>query len=194
MRIDEIDFAREFARRAHGSQMYGKTLPYMFHLEAVADIVTESVGNLALVDPLTTNARTLLLTLAYLHDVIEDTAIEATHLSALFSSRIGDCVAIMSDPKHMKRRDRKRIVNGWLSQIRLSSKMTSALVPALIVKAADRLANVRFAFRDANKGMLMMYNNEHAAFREAAYRPGLCDRVWEELDAYASGKIVEEGT
>ena len=28
-----------------------------------------------------------------------------------------------------------------------------------------------------------MYQHEHSAFKDAVYRPGLCDDLWRELDA-----------
>lgn len=30
--------------------------------------------------------------------------------------------------------------------------------------------------------MLRKYREEHVEFRRAAYRPGLCDPLWEEID------------
>ena len=54
---------------------------------------------------------------------------------------------------------------------------------ALVVKAADRLANVRSCVVDQRCGLWEVYRSEHADFRRAAYREGLCDPLWEELDA-----------
>lgn len=53
---------------------------------------------------------------------------------------------------------------------------------ALIVKAADRLANLRESARGRSGSKLDMYRQEHPAFRAAAYRPGLCDGLWEEIE------------
>jgi hypothetical protein len=33
-----------------------------------------------------------------------------------------------------------------------------------------------------------MYRREHPAFREAAYRPGLCDELWREMDRILVGE------
>jgi hypothetical protein len=54
---------------------------------------------------------------------------------------------------------------------------------ALVVKAADRLANLRESTRTGNFAKLQMYRREQADFRTAAFRPGLCDDLWREIDA-----------
>ncbi len=53
---------------------------------------------------------------------------------------------------------------------------------ALEVKAADRLANLRMSAGSGSDSKLDMYRREHTAFRQAAYRPGLCDELWQEMD------------
>jgi hypothetical protein len=59
---------------------------------------------------------------------------------------------------------------------------------ALIVKTADRLANVRAA-RSNNPRLLAVYRSEHPAFRPAAWRPSLAVSLWKELD----GLLGDEG-
>ena len=56
---------------------------------------------------------------------------------------------------------------------------------ALVVKAADRLANLRESIKpgEKNEKMILKYGGEHLGLRAAAYRPGLCDPIWSELDA-----------
>jgi len=53
---------------------------------------------------------------------------------------------------------------------------------ALIVKAADRLANLRESAKAGKASKLEMYRGEHPSFRNAACRRGLCDGLWEEMD------------
>ena len=53
---------------------------------------------------------------------------------------------------------------------------------ALVVKAADRLANVRNCVLDDRRGLMTVYRREHASFRRSAYRAGLCEPLWAELD------------
>jgi hypothetical protein len=54
--------------------------------------------------------------------------------------------------------------------------------------AADRLANLRMSVADPAGGKLAMYRQEHPAFRAAAYRPGLGDELWAEIDRIVDGK------
>ncbi|MFT7224393.1 MAG: hypothetical protein ACI82Z_001950 [Cellvibrionaceae bacterium] len=53
---------------------------------------------------------------------------------------------------------------------------------ALLVKAADRLANMRACIRIQDQGFLDMYKSENTVFRTSAYRPNLCENIWIELD------------
>ena len=82
----------DFALRHHGSQKYGR-YPYLVHLDEVAHIVNP-YGNDA-------------VTIAYLHDVIEDT--DATHeeLKKQYGNYIADSVALISDEKGENRKIRK---------------------------------------------------------------------------------------
>jgi len=51
---------------------------------------------------------------------------------------------------------------------------------------ADRLANMRACVRSKNKDFLKMYIEENKVFKEAAYRPDLCDEIWEEINKIES--------
>jgi len=35
---------------------------------------------------------------------------------------------------------------------------------------------------DDRRGLMAVYRNEHASFKRSAYREGLCDPLWLELD------------
>jgi len=63
----------------------------------------------------------------------------------------------------------------------MSSSLTGAAELALIVKAADRLANTRACIDDGKDGLLKVYQSEFETFYKAAYRPGQCDDLWERL-------------
>ena len=156
-----IEQARQFAVTAHGNQRYGDR-PYSFHLDAVAELAT-AYGD---------DARIV----AYLHDTVEDTAIELTEIETRFGERIARCVAILTDAPGADRRERKARTYHKMSQVDGDELL------ALIVKAADRLANIKACIDDDRQDKLAMYRNEHPAFRQAAYRPGLCDALWAAMD------------
>lgn len=179
MKIQETDFAREFAVRAHGSQMYGDH-PYARHLEEVAGIAQHFDAE-DTVDAMAAH-RARLITLSYLHDVLEDTSVDEHSLRAIFGDHITQVVAVISDPRGEARHVRKAKVNKRLSRIDEATPLSDAL----IVKAADRLANVKSAMGLPNDRLFRMYTGEYPEFRKAAYREGLCDPIWEQLDALIS--------
>ena len=74
---------RAFAIEAHGTQTYGK-LPYVVHLDEVASILPS--------DP-------ALRAVAYLHDVLEDTAVTFEMLAQRFGSTIAEAVELVTDPE-----------------------------------------------------------------------------------------------
>lgn len=158
--------ARAFAVAAHGTQTYGEH-PYVFHLDAVAALAS-SYGDEAVV-------------VAYLHDVVEDTAVRLDEVASIFGSAVARCVALLTDEPGANRKERKARTYARLAQVQGPDEL------ALIVKAADRLANVRACVEDHNDRLWRVYRDEHAAFRSAAYRPGQCEPLWAALDALLKG-------
>lgn len=154
--------ARAFAVRAHGAQLYGSR-PYAWHLDMVAAILEPWGGEAQVV--------------GWLHDVIEDTDVTREQVAAEFGPFVAECVALLTDEPGATRRDRKPATYRKLARVEGRAEL------ALIVKAADRLANVRCCVADRAARLLRTYRDEHALFREAARRPGLCDPLWDELDA-----------
>jgi guanosine-3',5'-bis(diphosphate) 3'-pyrophosphohydrolase len=167
MTQNDVMRARAFALRAHGDQKYGDR-PYAVHLEDVVGILS-AYGEEA-------------QTLGWLHDVVEDTPHTLAEIRVAFGSKISDCVALLTDPPGGDRASKKEKSHQKLSQVK------GELELALIVKAADRLANVRASVRDGNEKKLAKYCAEHAAFRAAAYRVGLCDELWAEIDRLIGAK------
>ncbi len=164
-----LDEARSFALVAHADQRYGAH-PYVVHLDAVAELLL----------PYGTEAQVI----AYLHDVVEDTHVTEHDVRAYFGTRIADCVALLTDAPGETRAERKAATYGRLATVRGDGEL------ALVVKVADRLANVRAcAVDDGPRGrrLWQVYRHEHPAFRQAAYRPGLCEPLWAELDTLLTG-------
>ena len=161
-----LDEARAFALTAHGSQMYGDR-PYAFHLEAVVSLLS-GYG---------TDAQIV----GYLHDVIEDTRVTEDEVLARFGRRIAECVSLLTDSPGASRAERKAGTYARLATVSGPAEL------ALVVKAADRLANVRSCLVDQYHGLLEVYRQEHPSFRRAAYREDLCEPLWRELDALLNG-------
>ena len=160
-----MEKARKFAIERHGVQKYGD-YPYSFHLDAVANIASE-YGDEA-------------ITIAYLHDVVEDTQTTIDEIETEFGRLISQCVHVLTDEPGADRKERKAKTYAKMS------KVSGELELALIVKAADRLANFRSCVAQNNIERLKTYIKEQQAFREAAYRPNLCDPLWKEIEALAA--------
>ena len=153
--------AREFALVAHGDQRYGNA-PYSVHLDAVAAIA-RNYGEIAEI-------------VAYLHDVIEDTDTTHEQVKTSFGELIARCVSILSDEPGSSRKDRKAKTYAKMTKVRGDEEL------ALLVKAADRLANVRACIAGRNYDLFAVYHAEQLEFRNSAHRAGLCDDLWCELD------------
>jgi (p)ppGpp synthase/HD superfamily hydrolase len=165
-----IDVARQFAIDAHGGQRYGR-YPYVHHLDAVA----------AHARPFGEDAQVI----AYLHDVVEDTAVESRHIEQHFGHFIACCVDILTDEPGRTRAERKRLTYAKMARV------SEPLTLALVVKVADRLANVSACIDDGQAGRLRIYAKEQPVFRGAAFRPRLCDALWHDLDsAFRRGGVV----
>ncbi len=152
--------ARDFALQAHADQKYGSH-PYSCHLDAVAELVA----------PYGEQAQIA----AYLHDTVEDCEVTATEIATAFGQEMADCIAVLTDEPGETRSSRKAKTNTKLKG--------TVIALALIVKAADRLANLRESQRDSAGSKLNMYRREHEAFKDAADRPRLCDELWNQMDS-----------
>jgi guanosine-3',5'-bis(diphosphate) 3'-pyrophosphohydrolase len=157
--------ARSFAIKAHGDQKYGDR-PYAFHLDSVAALAAP-YGDAA-------------VAVAYLHETAEDTTITLEEIERTFGPQISACVALLTDEPGSTRKERKAKTYAKLARVRGPHEL------ALVVKAADRLAYVRACVADGKRGLWEMYRDEHQVFRESAYRAGLCEPLWSELDALLS--------
>lgn len=160
--------AEIFAIAAHGNQQYGFH-PYYKHLKDVVRIC-EHYGSYAQV-------------LAWLHDVLEDTACKTEQLVQVFGTEVAYDCQLLSDPPGVDRKTRKMLLN-----IRLADPETPRMV--LVVKAADRLANVRHSML-GNSSMLEKYRSEHQQFSNACKRAQLAEPIWEELDQRIYGVYKE---
>ncbi len=176
--IGTIVEARDFAMCAHGGQKYGDH-PYVTHLDEVAEIALHAAlglgRNIVVV--------CAIVAAAYVHDVLEDTEVHAQSIANKFGPPVAECAELLSDPPGKSRKERKAALHERLASLD-ESAFTGCAV--LIVKACDRLANLRRSAGlpggPGNPGLLKMYREEAPAFRLAAHRPGLCDVVWAEID------------
>lgn len=163
-----VAHARGLAVQAHADQMYGDQ-PYCYHLDAVAALVSEWAPEVRV--------------WAYLHDVLEDVPTSVndgqywrTRISTLFGERILKGCELLRDEPGLNRKARKAATHAKHAAIKAEFSQV------LIVKIADRLANLRYCVALGDSKRLKMYCSEHAAFRDAVYRRDLAINLQDELD------------
>ena len=151
------EYARDYAMRAHGEQMYGDR-PYVVHLEAVRKVLEDFgvCGHIAIA--------------SWLHDVVEDTLTSKADIEREFGSVVADLVWTVTGcgPNRHARNDN------------MYDKMHKN-ASALPLKLADRIANVEQAQKD-NYPLLTMYRREYTTFNERLrpLRKDL-DPMWDRL-------------
>ena len=149
MRDNEIiKRAIEFARKAHDGQTYSDVYSYIRHLEMVYEVLVRFGFE----------DETLLVS-AWLHDVIEDTEVSYHIVKTEFGLEIAEAVYGVTDELGRNRKERKA---------KTYPKILANL-NSLILKIADRIANVEFGktgvFGDPSK--IKMYRKEQAEFEDA---------------------------
>lgn len=146
-----VELARSHAITAHRDQLYGGR-PYVVHLDAVHDVLVETGYG----------SNEPALVAAYLHDILEDTAVTWFEIEKYFGRAIADIVLFCTDPPGKTRKERKaKACSRW--RARLDSRGHEALDTHVAVKVADRIANVRAS--DGRR--LKMYRKEAKAFHDA---------------------------
>lgn len=159
--------ARDFAIDAHGDQKYGNN-PYSFHLDKVTLFVI----------PFGIKAQQL----AQLHDVGEDTTKTYAEIEKLFGDDMARMVDLISDEDGASRKERKAKTHAKLAALDVTNEEHKTV---LLVKLADRLANVMASVYAAKNGKLrhlVMYRKEHEAFSQAVYRDGFHTRYQQIID------------
>ncbi|BAV80972.1 putative phosphohydrolase [Vibrio phage RYC] len=110
--------ARQFALAWHGDQMYGG-YPYSYHLDKVDEMVCRLYPESPKLE--------LLRTLAYLHDVLEDTDVPEEEIEREFGVYMFYCVSHISKRKHETLEDYySRVVSDKLSyKVKLADTMAN---------------------------------------------------------------------
>ena len=116
--------AMMFACGVHGLQRRKYTNnPYEDHLAEVAGIVA-TVAPLDLAD--------LMVSVAWLHDCVEDQSVTVTHLRAEFGDAVADGVRLLSDLEKGNRAERKALSRarladapGWVQTIKCADIMSN---------------------------------------------------------------------
>lgn len=122
---------REFALESHGYQRYG-VKDYIFHLDHVEQVLCRFGYH----DNITLRCGALL------HDVVEDTDVTEAILRSHFSPELCDLVMAVTDLPAGKEETFRR--------------MTSQMPSAIILKMADRIANVEACLAEGSRTIMHM--------------------------------------
>lgn len=163
----DVQAIRSMAIAAHGDQKYGSE-PYFVHLDEVAAMVLSYGWDY--------------VKLAYCHDLLEDVpkTIEEHRywenkiLGLTDQQFLDDCLLLKDEPG-ANRKERKAKTYAKMREA------NSDFLRALVVKVADRLANVRACHKNDPK-KLKMYTKEHPAFVSSVCRDGVAVEMTSELD------------
>ena len=158
MKYTEKDYrnARMVSIQAHGNQTYDDVFPYKKHLDDVVEVLIEF------------GFSGKYIIAGYLHDIIEDTALSYNKVKRHFGLDVAEMVYCVTDELGRDRAEKKR----------KTLPKTASNSDAIIVKLADRIANLR------QGGKVDMYAKEYAEFRNALYdnSPDNAKDMWLELE------------
>ena len=162
--------AKEFAAKAHAGQTYGDGQPYTVHLEAVVQVAKSQ----CIADQFSLAGEIIIA--AWLHDVVEDTAVTIEEVRAKFGYVVAQLVhAVTNEPG----KNRIEKAERTLPKILVSGPQAVAL------KLCDRIANVEACINgQGNPKLFRMYFNEYTRFQELLDRQSDVANaaLWDRLD------------
>jgi (p)ppGpp synthase/HD superfamily hydrolase len=141
-----FQWSKSFAFIVHQEQRYGH-YPYSYHLQEVVNTLLNYGACL------TDSYSAPILVAAWMHDSLEDTAIEIEDIQVRFGLEVARIVWLVTDENGSSRRQRKA---KTYAKLRLDEK-------AIALKLADRIANIK-ASQQNNPKLLKMYCNEQSQF------------------------------
>ena len=150
---------KKFAIAAHGNQKYGDK-PYWRHLQEVEDILKEYGFD-----------STDYQAAAWLHDVVEDTAVSIDDIHEHFGVEVSKLVWAVTGVGH----------NRKTKQASILKKLHNTKL-ACPLKLADRIANLERGIQEGTPGGLFaMYHKERTDF-EKVVRKHVPEEMWERME------------
>jgi len=131
---EKVDFAIEFATRAHGGQLRktDKSLPYIYHPIATGFILKEA------------GFSDDIVIAGILHDTLEDTNVLEDEIKKFFGEKILSIILNSSENKELNWEERKKV---YIKQISMGS------IEAKAVATADKLQNIYSIIKSINNGV-----------------------------------------
>jgi (p)ppGpp synthase/HD superfamily hydrolase len=117
---------------------------------------------------------------AWFHDAKEDQGVSDKQLTSwgLTSQEVAIVDGVTSEPGSSR-----KLRNA------LTYQKTARHADSVILKLADRIANIEACLRDSNDRLLTMYRMEYNNFRAALFGPGLTETGVKEMWAYLDSLV-----
>lgn len=171
--IYKFDLAGRIAEQAHENQKYG-TDPYKTHLLSVIEVL-HRFGYKVEEHNFNPKIATLVVS-AWLHDVLEDTVLTRSHIVYDFGEEVAELVWRVTDEPGKSRKEKKQATYPKIK----------ADPWAIVLKLADRIANVEAGLKMknlGNKNLFNMYQKEYSDFRNNLYSADGPQELWLHLDS-----------
>jgi len=157
--------ARMIAIQAHGLQTYDEIYPYVKHIDDVVDVLRRF------------GYSGKYIISAYLHDIIEDTALSYNKVKGRFGIEVAEMVYCVTDELGRNRAEKK---------VKTLPK-TASNPNAIELKLGDRIANIEHG------GKIDMYAKEYGQFHGALFlntpKDGLV--MWNHLEKLLELEVEE---
>jgi (p)ppGpp synthase/HD superfamily hydrolase len=169
--------AKEFAIISHWGQLYG-THPYIHHLHEVAEVCRRY------------KLPCFVIAAAYLHDVVEDTSVDANQVCAKFGYEIATLVYAVTDCEtdldfnKLEKEHGKEVAKQMIRNDKKAKTYPKILAHpwGVHLKLADRIANVKSCASAKDTRMFDKYCKESTKFEQELKTPGVAEEMWAELD------------
>ena len=161
--------AEEVATLAHQYQNYD-IFPYTKHLRDVVRVLeTNGFVNDYIIA-------------GWLHDVLEDAGLTYNKIKRAFGKNAAELVFAVTDPKARNRKEKKVLVYRDIKEYPKS----------IIIKLADRIANVEHSITMGNMDKTSMYLKEHEEFKKELYdvTPEDGKVLWDILERIMYNEVV----
>jgi len=148
--------ARMIAIQAHGNQTYDDIYPYIKHIDDVVDVMKRF------------GYSGKYIIAAYLHDIVEDTALSYNKIKKRFGLEVAEMVYCVTDELGRDRAEKKA----------KTLPKTASNPNAIELKLGDRIANIEHG------GKIGMYRDEYEQFHGALFlnTPKDGAPMWEHLE------------
>lgn len=167
--MDRVTRAKYYAELAHAGQIYNEEVPYSVHLGQVVEVL-KRFGV----------ADDDIYCAAWLHDSIEDTRVSYNDIKDRFGENVAELVYAVTNERGRNRKERNE---------KTYPKIYAAGDDAIILKLADRIANVEYGLSDGT-GKSDMYRKEFKDFSErfgpAIPKEGILARMWAHINRLLS--------